>query len=522
MPKTRKTSTKTIDPSGLTLDFSQSPTVYRFLQSNNFIRGLIGCVGSGKSYACAAEIMLRAVKQQPSPIDNVRYSRFAVVRNSYPMLKTTTIKTWQELFPESIWGPINWTPPITHHIRLPARQGAAGIDCEVIFMAFDQPQRDIKRLLSLELTGAWVNECRELPVALVQGLSHRVGRYPTKRDGGTSWRGIWFDSNPCDTDHYLYRMQQEKVLGDFSWKFFQQPPGVVQVDVEELPENPEANDHTFAAGKWWKINAKAENLNNLPTGYYHQMLPGKDLDWIRCYAAGEYVFVRDGKPVWEEYNDQMMSGTPEYDNGLPLQVGLDFGLTPAAVIGQRHPSGLWTILHEVVSFDMGLERFAHQLLADLNLRFPKAELKIFGDPAGMARDSLFEKTSFDFLRTLGLNAQPAPSNNFKVRRESGAAPMTRLIKSKPGLLVHVDCKRLRKALSGGYHFKRVNIGAGQERFRDVPNKNEHSHVADAYGYLTSGGGEHRRMTRSPSPTFTDNNQRQTNIVAGYDWDVFSF
>lgn len=85
-----------------------------------------------------------------------------------------------------------------------------------------------------------------------------------------------------------------------------------------------------------------------------------------------------------------------------------------------------------------------------------------------------------------------------VRREAGAMPMNRLIDGKPGLLVSRECARTRKALSGGYHFKRVAVGAGQERFRDAPNKNEHSHVGDAYGYLMLGGGEHRMLTRNPN------------------------
>ncbi len=125
--------------------------------------------------------------------------RFAIVRNSYPMLKTTTIKTWIDLFPESTFGPLLWTPPITHHIKLPSRGDAAGIDCEVIFLALDQP-KDVRKLLSLELTGAWVNEARELPKAVIDGLTHRVGRYPTKRDGGATWSGIWMDTNPMDDD----------------------------------------------------------------------------------------------------------------------------------------------------------------------------------------------------------------------------------------------------------------------------------------------------------------------------------
>jgi len=74
------------------LDFSESPTVWNFLNSDNFVRGIMGPVGSGKSYACCAEIFLRAVKQKPSPRDGIRHTRFAIIRNSYPELRTTTLK----------------------------------------------------------------------------------------------------------------------------------------------------------------------------------------------------------------------------------------------------------------------------------------------------------------------------------------------------------------------------------------------------------------------------------------------
>jgi len=518
MSKTKDASKKEMPVTGLDLDFSTSPMVWKFLQSRAFVRGVMGPVGSGKSYACCAEIMMKAVQQKPSPIDGIKYSRFAIVRNSYPMLKTTTIKTWLDLFPENTFGPLLWTPPITHHIRLPAREGAAGIDCEVIFLALDQP-KDVRKLLSLELTGAWVNEARELPKAVIDGLTHRVGRYPTKRDGGASWHGIIMDTNPMDDDHWWFKLaEKEKMSGAFKWEFFRQPGGVTEADVAELPENPEANDCIYSAGRWWKANPKAENISNLPAGYYQQMLLGKNLDWIRCYAEGKYTYVQEGRPVWPEYDDNMMSADLDYDPNLPIQVGLDFGLTPAAVIGQKHPSGAWHVLHEIVTFDMGLERFGQQLLGELNARFPKAQIMIWGDPAGMQRDAIYEVTAFDHLRTLGLRAQPTPSNDFKVRREAAAAPMQRLIQGKPGLLVDKSCKLLRKSLAGGYHFKRISVGAGQERFRDAPNKNEHSHVGDAFGYLLLGGGEHRRMTKTPLGLSGQFIQQAT---ASTDFDVFA-
>ena len=149
---------KKITPDGgMNLSFERSPVLWKFLNDDSFIKSIMGPVGSGKSYACCAELFRRAVMQKPSPRDGIKYSRFAVVRNSYPMLKTTTLKTWLELFPEDIWGNVHHAPPIKHHIRLPSKEGASGIDMEVLFLALDQP-KDVRKLLSLELTGAFVNE----------------------------------------------------------------------------------------------------------------------------------------------------------------------------------------------------------------------------------------------------------------------------------------------------------------------------------------------------------------------------
>ena len=503
--RTKQPTTEALN--GLNLDFSESPTVWDFLNDNSFVRGLLGPVGSGKTYASLAEVMLRAVKQPPSPVDNVRYTRFAVIRNSYPELRTTTIKTWQEIFPENTWGQMRWSPPITHHIKLPPRDDTPGLDCEVIFLALDQP-KDVRKLLSLELTGGFIDEARELPKAVVDGLTSRVGRYPTKRHGGCPWRGVWLSSNPMDSDHWWHLLaEKEPIRGKYPWKFYKQPGGVIEATKEH-------DDNIFAANKYWINNPKAENTNNLPPGYYEQQLAGKTLDWIQCYAGAQYVYVQDGKPVWPEFSDSLMSADLEIEPLWPVHIGLDFGLTPAAVFGQKMANGRWHVVHELVAFDMGLERFCHHLMADINTHFPKSEVFIWGDPAGAKRDEIFEVTAFEHMRTLGLRAQPTASNDFMVRREAGASPMNRLIDGKPGLLVDRKCNRTRKSLAGGYHFKRVAMGGGQERFRDAPNKNEHSHVGDAFGYLMMGS-EHRNLIRN-----NHGRQQVKQMVAKMDFDVF--
>ena len=73
-----------------------------FLKDDTFFRGIRGPVGSGKSVACCIEIIKRAINQKPSD-DGIRKTRWAVIRNTNPQLKTTTIKTWLDWFPEDDW-----------------------------------------------------------------------------------------------------------------------------------------------------------------------------------------------------------------------------------------------------------------------------------------------------------------------------------------------------------------------------------------------------------------------------------
>ena len=226
------------------------------------------------------------------------------------------------------------------------------------------------------------------------------------------------------------------------------------------------------------------------------------------------ICVQEGKPVWSEYDDSIMVDDLHIVDGVEVHIGLDFGLTPAAVFAQKI-EGRWHVVHELVSFSMGLERFTHMLLSELNTKFRTCRPLIWGDPAGMKRDEIFEVTAFDHLQSVGLKAQPTASNDFMVRREAAAAPMQRLVNGRPGLVIDRKCNKLRKSLSGGYHFKRVAVGAGHERFKDSPHKNEHSHVGDAFGYLMMGGGEHKYMTRGRPGA-----RNQGTVIIHADFDIF--
>jgi hypothetical protein len=71
-----------------------------------------------------------------------------------------------------------------------------------------------------------------------------------------------------------------------------------------------------------------------------------------------------------------------------------------------------------------------------------------------------------------------------------------MVDGAPGMLVHPNCRLRRKAMAGGYSYKRVQTG-GAAKFRDVPDKNGFSHVAESLQYLLVGGGEARLIVRRP-------------------------
>ncbi|RLD76494.1 MAG: hypothetical protein DRJ15_15235, partial [Bacteroidetes bacterium] len=352
-----------------------------------FVRGIMGPIGSGKSVGMCFEIMQRAMAQRP--YNGVRRSRWVIIRNTYRELVDTTIKTWTDWFPVTMgkWSQQNMTHTITQRLK-----DGSIMYLEVMFRALDRPS-DVKKLLSLELTGGWINEAREIPRQVLDMLQGRVGRYPSKRQGGPSWCGVIMDTNPPDSDHWWYRLFEEEVPKN--WKGFRQPSGK---------------------------SKEAENVSNLPPFYYDNMIPGKDQEWINVYVHGQYGFIADGKPVFPEYNDDIN----HTDDELPLAgsgtiyVGIDFGLTPAAAIGQLSASGQMQIIDELVTEDMGAVNFGKLLHEKLNREYCGCQLEIYADPAGEQRAQTDEVTPFQILWNQGLEAWPTYTNDFTIRREAVA------------------------------------------------------------------------------------------------------
>ena len=442
-----------------TTDYKPDKVAKQFLKDDSYVRALMGPVGSGKSVACCWALWMKAHTQEPNE-NGIRYTRWVIIRNTYRELVDTTLKTWVDWFEHAPGDLEKSSMTLTYEYAL---ADGTHVNMEVLFRALDLP-KDVKKLLSLEVTGGWINEVKEMPKSVFDTLTGRVGRYPAKRDGGPTWHGVVLDTNPPDEDHWFAKMFDENPPEGY--KLFRQPSG--------LSEN-------------------AENVANLPPNYYHNISQGKTKEWVDVFVHGEYGFVIDGKPIYPEYNATIHKTETPALNPIPVDypvyVGIDFGLTPAAVFAYQDTDGQWVFFHEIVSESMGALRFGEILGQYIRQRIPNNRLEIWGDPAGEQRAQTDENTPFNILQAQGINAHPAPTNDYTIRREAVASCLTRLTHGgRPGFLLTPGCPLLAKAMAGGYRYRRLQV-AGDERFVDKPDKNMYSHVAEAVQYLLCGAGE---------------------------------
>jgi hypothetical protein len=369
------------------------------------------------------------------------------------------------------------------------------VECEVIFLALDKPE-DVKRLLSLELTGVWINEARELSKAIVDACTMRVGRFPSMREGGPTWNGVIMDTNAPDEEHWWavmsgdvpapdYMSQEEKLMlvKPADWEFFCQA-GAMK---EELDAYGNLSGYVMSDDR--------ENGDNLIPEYYTNIIKGKGRSWIKVYVLNQYQSLSDGKSVYPTFaGETHVAREPlELVDGLDVYVGIDFGRTPAAIVGQQIHSGRWVITHEIIAQDMGATRFTEILKRELSKVVPEnSKLRFYGDPAGSALAQTDERSPFMIMRAGGVPVVSAPSNDPEVRIEAVETCLNRMVDGQPCLMISPTCISLKAGFEGGYQFRRKQI-SGQDQYDDRPLKNRFSHAHDALQYLLLGGGEGIRV-----------------------------
>lgn len=459
---------------------AQGPTLERFGESSKNVQILRGPLGAGKTIATAVKLFKLLCSEVPNK-QGIRESNWMVTRGTLPQLKSTTIRDWMSVVPKGC-GSFTFGPPPEHRLDFDLDDGTRVVS-NVMFIALDS-EKAAERIRGANLTGAWANEIKQQPKSVIDTLHSRTGRF--KGFGWHNWSGIMADTNAWDGDHWLQDMQALWELGDMpDWEFFTQPPGVIKVDDK------------------WVVNPECEGVPSIRESYYQKQMQGRKEDWIKVNLANQIGLSFDGKPVHPDYSESIHLAK-EILEPVPgiCYVGLDFGLTPAAVFWQRQVNNQWYGLEEIVIEDGDAKLLANELkvrCAEMQAKCAGAITFVFrGDPSGDIRAQTDSDTAFRVLRAHGVPALPCTTNDPEIRRAALDRPLTRTVSGKPGLLLSPKMRHLRKALAGGYHYARVKLLTDDSRYRNVPVKDMFSHVAEAAEYGLMDAGEHSIVNAGPA------------------------
>jgi hypothetical protein len=450
------------------IEYTPVPSVEPYIRSEAFQNFIVGPVGSTKTTASIMKILYEASRVAPAR-DGIRRSRYAVVRNTRQQLLDSTIKDFLKWYVDGQMGTFLKTD-MTFQLQM------GNIHADILFRGLDDAN-DVRRLLSLQLTGAFCDEVREINPDVFNALTGRLGRYPDGMlvphrpewgldhkgnpvqgcvdDSGRSMKRVWGSTNPPDMDTFWHTTLDTPAPGVGVWI---QPSG---------------------------LSVEADWIHLLPTDYYEDLMIGKTPDWIDVYVHAKWGKSLAGQPVFKAFNRDLHVAKhdlrPLKSNNHTIIVGMDFGLNPSAVIGQVDMFGRLIIFAALTSNGMGLTRFLQSILRPfLSEHFPGLPVVVVGDPAGVTRAQTDERSCYDILKKEGFKALPARSNSPVARIAAVDTYLMRQVDGKPGFLI--DPKHghpLVKALAGGYRYKLKKTG----ELEDSPEKNEHSHIADACQYL---------------------------------------
>jgi hypothetical protein len=482
------------------------PVSARFMASTAPAQVLNGPIGSGKTTTCLMKGVRLAAGQAPAhqarmrgpggSLLPVRQFRLTVVRDTYRQLWKTTLPSWWLRVPRTVGeftGAEN--APAKHVVPFALSDGTM-VDLQVDFVAIgDNSAEDVLR--GYQSTAFYLNEADLLAREVFTFARGRTGRFPEMSEGGPTWHGILMDCNAPELGGWLHDdifAASPAVLAEMGIELFRQPSG---------------------------LSEDAENVQNLPPGYYRGQVAGQPDWYVQRMIHNRPGYSRAGKPVFPEFDDNEHVTPRELElmPHAPLLIGLDAGLSPAAVFAQRGAEGQWRIIDELVGDQgTGARRFGEALAQRLHERYADApQVTAWADPSAAygADRQAGEQSWIEIVEArAGIAVRAAPTNALIPRLEAVRLPLMR----RRGFLLSPRCTVLRQGFNAGYRYRKI-AGQEEDRYAEEIEKNRFSHPQDALQYVLSAGGEDllirdRQETRRAA-------LRAPIRREDHDWDAFS-
>ncbi len=495
------------------IKYTPVPTIMMFFQCTALIRSIVGPAGSGKTLAAAMEIIWRIPRLYWNRY-GLTDTRWAVLRNTQPMLRTSTQTTFFEEFPVHLFGKYNKVEHV-YNVRQNYRENESSsgviLNTEIFFMSCDN-QKDIDKFKGVELTGYLIDESCEVLAGVKKKLKERIGRFPAFSDWKRVLRENYIKLKKLFPNIPDLRKLSDKELREEMLKnrdFYQTKFGI------EITNPPHILSDSYCNFEWRTVEGfekpglkpisepvehhigfwqpPFENEENLNPGYYQDMIAmWKDIapDHVERYVMGEPGVDVRGATVYKNFVRKVHESKDPliWDRGTLFRGWDDTGHHPACVVVQlpRNNTRQVQVLREFFTKKESMVDFGKRVKATCHRDFPSAKYVDWADPAG--HDSVHDqkdgtrKSSAELLKEecgldLERSIQSVDARVNSVDSQLGERPM-----GEAGLLIDPSCQIMLGGLLGEYHYPEISGQPGN--YRDAPLKNHPwSDVQDALQYI---------------------------------------
>lgn len=460
------------------LNYNPPPVLNAALQSDAAVTLIRGPIGSAKSSACIMRLFMEMQRVPPCVTDGIRRSKMVISRATLQQLKTTCLVSIKQ-----------WLGPLMHYKVSDAtiQFRFNDVESDWILLAMDTPE-NIERLLSLELTFAWLSEFREVSPEILNNIYSRCGRYPSRAmlspEDQDYQYGVIAETNSFSEDSLWYDALEVNLPSN--WAYFIQPGA-------------------FEPG--------AENKENLPPRYYDELIESNSEEWCDQYIHNRITPSLHGQAVFRQtFNSEfhIVEGPLQPMPGMPLIIGLDTGRHPACVICQMDGLGRLSVMGEAYATGTGVDTFLERDVTPLlqEDRFWGHSAYLVIDPQCLAKGEIGDENVLMMSRRLGFQAIPAQTNRIEPRLRAVDKFLNASRDGGPAIMFDSEnVPTLILAMQSRYRFKIKKSGEMEEK----PDKGHpHSDLADALQYACLGtdsrlrgrvtrmlGGEENRPAPAP-------------------------
>ena len=221
------------------------------------------------------------------------------------------------------------------------------------------------------------------------------------------------------------------------------------------------------------VHGKTEDNPYLPKSYIESLKENYDENLLQAYLEGKFVNLQKGT-TYNGFTREKNIRKCNYNPNLPIQVGVDFNVSPMAaciIQEQPHKPQIQVIDEILLTQDGSGDLLTERMMETIKRKYPNNKYYAYPDATGAARHSSSRYSDIQIIQKANFIVNVRHINPLVINRVNS---MNNNL-SKGNLIIDPSCKHLIRDLE-----QVVNKEGTREI--DKTSNSELSHISDALGY----------------------------------------